>query len=371
MVFILSNILKSIQKNIKINIVIVVTLFIAYLFFFLGCCYIEDGMRDMNSFHMKNASSSIRYKSNFSNNSFNEISLTDFENFFGQYEFTEQYTIIWENYYYNQLSGEGFRYLSIMDNYEDFNNVTLLDGRFFTEDDFQNDRRVCVVEKTKRDEEGLVLGDQIRIETVDYEIIGIIKRNADAGATWISLNSLLASHSAFQSEFQGYVINARLTDITRRFDIDWHQLNMNGTLSTADEYYLENRDVLLSRSIPLFIISGLILAYTLLNLINIFVGKLDDQKKSLCIRIALGASYRQIFLQFFLECLTLVLSAIVFVFISEPVTKHLVVSIINHYFGLFSFTAMIFVSLLSSFIISIILFRKFRKMSIVEIVSRA
>lgn len=371
MAFILGNIIKSIHKTLKVNVIIVFTLFFSYLFFFLSCCYIEDGIRDMNSFQMKNLSSSIRYESNFSNSNQNKSSLTNFEDFFSQYDFTEQYTIVWENYYYNQLSGNGFRYLSIMDNYEDFNNVTLLEGRFFLEDDFQKDHRVCVIEKTKRDEEGLVIGDHIRIESFDYEIIGVIKRNADAGATWISLHSLLASQSMFQSEFQGYVINARLTDISRRFDIDWNQLNMNGTLQTAEEYYQENKSALLSRSTPLFIISSLILAYTLLNLINILIGKLDEQKKGLCIRVALGAAYRQIYLQFFLECLILVLSAIILVFITEPITKHLIASIINHYFGLLSFVAMIFASLLSSFVISTILFREFRKMSIVEIVSRA
>ena len=48
-------------RNMRVNVVVVVTLLVADLAFFLGCCYIEDGVRDFDSFKMKHMDNSIHY----------------------------------------------------------------------------------------------------------------------------------------------------------------------------------------------------------------------------------------------------------------------------------------------------------------------
>ena len=42
--FLLMQTFKTIRKHLGINLVILLTLFVAYLFFFMVCCYVEDGL---------------------------------------------------------------------------------------------------------------------------------------------------------------------------------------------------------------------------------------------------------------------------------------------------------------------------------------
>lgn len=154
----------------------------------------------------------------------------------------------------------------------------------------------------------------------------------------------------------------------RTSEIDWGSLGFSGAPVTGNEYYANGSGFLIQRSTTITIIGLLILVYALVNLINIQINKLDQQKKGLGIRIALGATYRQIFLQFYFECLILVLAAVALVFCCEPIIEPFVRSMFNHHFGPITFVAMLCVSVISSFFISLTLFRRFRRMEIVEIV---
>ena len=59
MQFLVIDTLKFMLRNIRVNIIVIVTLLFAYLAFFLGCSYIEDGIRDFDTFQLKEMDSSI------------------------------------------------------------------------------------------------------------------------------------------------------------------------------------------------------------------------------------------------------------------------------------------------------------------------
>lgn len=61
MQFLVIDTLKFMLRNIRVNIIVIVTLLFAYLAFFLGCSYIEDGIRDFDTFQLKEMDSSIYY----------------------------------------------------------------------------------------------------------------------------------------------------------------------------------------------------------------------------------------------------------------------------------------------------------------------
>lgn len=61
MMFLINQTLKNIKKHLGINIVIALTLFVAYLFFFMICCHVEDGMLGVSSFSLKDMDRSIYF----------------------------------------------------------------------------------------------------------------------------------------------------------------------------------------------------------------------------------------------------------------------------------------------------------------------
>lgn len=369
MKFILSNVFKTISIDKKINAVIVFTLFVAYLFFFLGCSYIEDGIRDMDSFKQKQMRDSIYYESlpAFMDKSEQKISVEDFSAFFNQYDFIEKATVVKRNYMDDQLTGNTLSFYMLQDNYADFFLFNMTAGRFFTQSEIKSGDMVCVVEKSYQDINGVDIGDFIMIDDMELEIIGVMKRNANAGTVFVPY-STMKNNAVKEQYFQGYIVAAQLTNEMRRFDIQWDQLGLSGELYTAQEYYDNGVRFFLVRSTTVFVICAVLLFYALLNLINIMASKLESKKKSLGIRLALGASYQQIFLQFFFECLVLVLIAVCAVFLLEPAINQIVKSYINHYFGLYSVVAMLIMSVASSFFISKVLLRKLKKMDVIKII---
>lgn len=370
MKFLLSHVFKTISKNIKINAIIVLTLFVAYLFFFLGCCYIEDGVRDMESFQQKQMDDSIRFESGagFSEmNATSKISDEEFNALFERYDFVKETTVVEKNYMDDPLSGEAFSYNLISPNYADFFFVNVLDGRFFTADELETGANVCVVEKAFQDRKDVNIGGFITLDGAELQIVGVVKRNADSGKVFIPARTM-KNDAARDQHFQGYEVAAVLSDQERRFDMQWDQLGLAGEFTTAREHYVNGLQFLFRRSIPIFILCAVLLCYALLNLINIMTGKLESQKRSLGIRLAVGASYRQIFLQFFFECLVLILIAVGAIFLLEPVINALIKTRFNHYFGVMSVVAMLGASVVSSFFISRILIRKLKKMDVITII---
>lgn len=366
--FVVTSTLKTMTRNMRVNIVVVVTLLVAYLAFFLGCCYIEDGVRDFDSFKMKDMDNSIHYVGHApysESKAEHKLTETALASFFEQYAFVKSYTVSEFNRYQNDLTDEGFAYYAIQKNFSDFYYIDVLEGRYFTEKEFEKGSAVCLVEKTYQELHSVQVGDVVDIDGASFEIIGVIKRNADAGGIFLPYRALEDDASKAQY-LQWYTVTAKLSDVTLMSQINWSQLGLGGEAKTARAYFQENVSFFLSRSVLVLVGCAVLFAYALINLINVMYGKMDEEQKSLGIRAALGATHRQIFLQFFLECLTLVLAAVVLIFLMEPVIYQLVKGVFNHYFGVYTFVAMLIVSVVSSYFISLVLMRRFRKMNIVE-----
>ncbi len=368
MKFIFSHVFKSISANVKINAVIVFTLFVAYLFFFLGCCYIEDGLKDMDSFKLKRMENAIQYQGrDMTGASAQRISQKDFDAFFAQYDCVEKAAVLEWNHRMDQLNGQTISYDLIPPDYADFFLINLTDGRFFTPEEMANGAAVCVAEQMLQDTKGLQPGDFVEIGETRLKIVGVIKNNANAGRLLIPKRTMENAGTHAQ-DLQGYTIAAMLTDEARRFEIDWGKLGLSGELRTAREFYEDGLRFFLARSVVVLLLCAVLLCYALLNLINIMTGKLEAQKRSLGIRLALGASDRQVFAQFFLECLILVLIAVGAVFLLDPVFAPAVKTRLNHTFGVYSAAVMLAASVVSSYFFSRILLSKLKKMDVVTII---
>lgn len=364
------NTLKSMRKNLKLDIIISLSLFFCLPVFFMVCCYIEDGVTDLHSFQIRNSDQCIYYNSStdFSRSiTENRISPQVFRSFFDQYNFVQEATVTEYDYYQDPILSENLSYYLIQKNFNSFFQFQMMSGRYFSGKELENGADVCVIEQTLRDKRGLSVGDTIQVGNTELKIIGVMKYSANAGIVLVP-DTALDNDPINAQNIQGYIISARLTDAKDSARIDWKLLGLHGNPMSAQEYYERGKRFLFSRSTAIFVAGVLILAYALINLINILVNKLEQQKKNLGICIALGASYRQIFLQFFMECLLLVLSAVLLIFACEPLVSLAVRGIFNHYFGVYTFAAMMCVSVISALLISLVLFRKFKRMKVVNLV---
>ena len=103
---------------------------------------------------------------------------------------------------------------------------------------------VCLVEKTYQDLYSVKVGDTVNIDGTVFEIVGVIKRNADAGGIFLPYRTLQDDVSKAQY-LQRYTIAAELTDHIFMSQIDYGQLGLSGVAKTARDYYRGKHSVFL------------------------------------------------------------------------------------------------------------------------------
>lgn len=366
MLFLLEQTLKTIKKHIGINLVITLTLFVAYLFFFIICCYIEDGMLGMTSFLLKDKERSVHYYGSVLGNS-SSLDLQEIENFSNQYPFIEDITAIEYNYYSDPLTNQGGVFYRVDEHFFSHFTVPILRGRTFTPQEFQSGAPVCVIGEGFWLRSGMDIGDHFTVGGCELEIIGVMKYNANMSANLVPYKTF-DLHNIPNLSIQGYEIVATLTDLSFASQINWSELGLLGEPVSGTDYFNNGLSLLFQRSSMFFFVGILVLVYALMNLLNIMINKMDQQQKSLGIRIALGAPYRKVFLQFFLESLILVMTAVLLIFCCDPLIEILMRGFLNHYFGPFTLLMMLIMSIVTSFCLSLVLFRKFKQVRITKIV---
>ncbi len=367
MLFTISSTLKSLRKSWKMNLLIILTLFAAYLFFFLICCYIEDGLLGLSSFQLHNMENSLFYRGQapFSIDE-PSVSRGDIDLLLKD-DAVKSATVIEYDTYDDPVSGQGYSLYLIDENFGAHFRAPIVAGRYFTQQELLEGAPVCVTNQQSYINGGPGPGETITLGGRKLTVVGVMKYVPNASVKLVPYRAF-SEYSSPNLQVQRYQVALQYTDVPP--SIDWSTLELDGELLTGREYYESGRRSLLSRSAVILIAGLFILAYALLNLINILLNKLDQQQKSLGIRVALGASYRQIFGQFFLECLTLVLAAVALVFASEVVVGPVAIRYVNHYFGPGSFGAMMLISVVSAGFISWRLFGRFRRMGIAEIIKK-
>ncbi len=100
----------------------------------------------------------------------------------------KSYTVSEFNRYQNDLTDEGFAYYAIQKNFSDFLHRRF-EGRYFTEEEFEKGSAVCLVENVSGNTP-VQIGDVVDIDGTSFEIIGVIKRNADAGGVFLPYRAL-------------------------------------------------------------------------------------------------------------------------------------------------------------------------------------
>ncbi len=226
------------------------------------------------------------------------------------------------------------------DQYINASGMTLLDGRFFTAEESDGARPVCViganvVETLYGNEDPI--GKVIRVGGHPFTIIGTVEKQGGLFGTFTADNRVFLPLKAFESRFGGrrdVTIQVRVADLTKMEDA---KLELEGIMrkirnlppGKPNDFNINQQEILTQTfsgislviaSVGLFI-TGLSLFVGGIGIMNIMFVSVTERTKEIGIRKAIGARRRTILLQFLVEAAAICLiGGMVGLMISYPLS---------------------------------------------------
>jgi len=201
-----------------------------------------------------------------------------------------------------------------------------IDGRFFTAEESDGGRPVCVIGAVVAEKlfpTGDPVGQSIRIGGAPYVVLGVYEKAGGLWGRFTSDNRVFIPLNAFESRFgtrRFVTINVRIADIT---ELENAKLELEGILrkirkiepGKENNFNINAQEILTDTFgqftlvvgvIGLFI-TGLSLLVGGIGIMNIMFVSVTERTKEIGIRKAIGARRRTILLQFLIEAAALCL----------------------------------------------------------------
>lgn len=204
-------------------------------------------------------------------------------------------------------------------------NFKIADGRMFTERDLTSRSRVCVIGQTVVDNlfpEGSAVGKIMRINKAPFQVIGVLAAKGQSANGQDQDDVVYIPLTTAQQRVMG--INY-IRDITVQAEnentVDSAQADIETLLRTRhkikaggdDDFTVRNLSALMETMVEttgtITLLLGIIAAISLLvggiGIMNIMLVSVTERTREIGIRKALGATYRNILLQFLIEAVVI------------------------------------------------------------------
>lgn len=273
--------------------------------------------------------------------------------------------IIGDKYIYSNVK-------TIDSNYSKFNNLNIVEGEGFK---IKSKDDLCLVgQKYLKDNLGdKGLGRIVNLAGHNYKVIGIVsdaKLNDCIIVPIVSAESrnLLSNNMTCYVKFKDKVnIRLKANKLKEYFSSNFKN---NFNIKVFEDIHKKEINNIIGFTLALFGIVALVLCYSLLNIANIILNNINENRKTYGIRLALGAKKRDIYLQNFFNLLIQLIIASVIIFIAIYIIGGLTNSIMGFTIIKLNFQVMIItviIGILISSILSFIALRKIMKLNVVEI----
>lgn len=366
------NAINSLKKKRFVSVSIIISLFLGLLLPILVICFGMAGLNFFSYSEIKDADKVIllntpqeTLKSNDmkyveeSINSIQELSA---------YESFQATTIANGKYNLSNIR-------SIDTNFLNFTNLSLVQGRWFDSNEM-NSSLVCIVGKNfkryyLRD---TGLGEQINIFGSNFEVIAVTDELSYIDS--VIIPSYCLERIKRSNRNPTYYIKVRnkediLEDVKSIQSFIKQHFNINVNLELYNDIHKNDISKLYIYILILVCITGVVLVYSIINISNIILNKVDDDRKGLGIRLSLGASKSDIYFQNLIEMMILSLIASALALLSV----YGIGSVLNTYligFSVISISVQVVVTSILicigiSFFLSTLVIRKITKISIIDI----
>lgn len=206
--------------------------------------------------------------------------------------------------------------------YADIQNLELYAGRFLKRTDIQNHTNVAVINA------GLaiqvmgrmdVVGENISLDGVDYQIIGVLKADENDSTTtenyeaYIPYTSLVRLASDVSSEVTSFCVSATSEDSLDEAETVVTQAMMQRFSQDEDAFTVMNQSTVMetmasvNQTLQLMLggIAGISLLVGGIGIMNIMLVSVTERTREIGIRKAIGANRSAIMLQFLIEAMML------------------------------------------------------------------
>lgn len=331
----------------------------SFLILFLGVCYVEDLIHSLEGFQINNAQHSMvatLYADPYETNDMPDAIQQKLHETEGIININIVTTVMQQH-----VDGSQRRLLLTDETYANTFNFPVLAGRTFTATEAHTRSGVCIVERDYLMDTGLILGDCVEIDDKKFEIIGVIRTMAYTGALFLPISYIID----YQQDIKRFDIVVTTQQTDSLDSIHWSKIK-TGQLQLMDgeTYYHQEVGQIMNLIIVVCGIGLFVFIYAMFSVYNMAYARVLVQRKTIGIRLMLGADYLQVWFQLFFEILILSLGAILVIFSFEPLIYRIVHNTINHQFGLRPALMMIGCSFLVSAPMAYRILRKLMKTNI-------
>lgn len=224
------------------------------------------------------------------------------------------------NWNANELSGVGADYLLVR-------NWAMAAGDFFTEDDIKSSAKVCVIGHTvvtKLFQTGNPIDQVIRVKNVPFRVVGVLEKKGVDMVGNDRDNIVLMPYTTVRKRLQGSnfdnvnailvsaVAPTRMAEATQQIDqllLERHRIDpgKNKDFRVQDTTEIAQTFGIVTGVLTLMLsaIAGISLLVGGVGIMNIMLVSVTERTKEIGIRMAIGASGRDILRQFLVEAIVL------------------------------------------------------------------
>ncbi len=255
-------------------------------------------------------------------------------------------------YLYTGAGFENSRYIhGVPYGFESDFHARLTDGRFFEKNDFDEKRNVCIIEQELARKFKMSTGDIYKVMETDFEVVGIVKMNTWSDSVIVP-DCILPDIPYSETYLQNYEIIVKtpakdfsIDDLLETLTDERYRISLQGL---SEQIYRQSMIEALGNITLVTAASIFIFMYAFLNLISIAEFRRSTKIKDFGIRLALGASERQLYFESMIEYLIIMLVSVVILFLMTPVVSSVTEDLISWRLGAVSLAGMPVIAVLFS-----------------------